>query len=293
MIARLSPNALGALLMVCSMLAFTISDAAIKFTGGAVPLAQLLTIRTAMTAVLILALAVSMKRLHFRMTGGDRILILVRCVAEVAAAYFFITALFNMPLANITAILQVIPLTVTLCAALFFGDKVGWRRLTAIIIGFVGVMLILRPGPEGFSRDAVYALSTVGCVTVRDLVTRRLSQQVSTLAVTFLTSCAIFASAAIASLAQEWVPVAPLHMKLIVLSSVVIAAAYFFSIQVMRVGEVSFVAPFRYTGLLWATILGWAVFGHWPAPLTFMGAAIVVGSGMFMLRRNRIRQKAA
>ena len=292
MIANMSPNTLGALLMVCSMFCFTVSDAAIKFTGGAVPLAQLLTIRTAMTAVLILALAVAMKRLHFRMTRRDRALILVRCIAEVAAAYFFITALFNMPLANITAILQVIPLTVTLCAALFFGDRVGWRRMTAIIIGFIGVMLILRPGPDGFSRDAIYVLATVGCVTVRDLVTRRLSAQVSTLSVTFLTSCAIFASAGAASLMQEWVPVEPLHMKLIVLSAVVIAAAYFFSIQVMRVGEVSFVAPFRYTGLLWATLLGWVVFGHWPAPLTFLGAAIVVGSGLFMLRRNRIQQKA-
>ncbi len=286
----MSPNAIGAALMMGSMAAFTLSDTAIKITDGAVPLAQLLTIRTALTGLLVLGLALAMGRLHFRMTRRDRQLIALRCVAEIGAAYFFVTALFNMPLANITAILQALPLTVTLCAALFLGEPVGWRRLTAIVVGFVGVMLILRPGPEGFTMDAVYALAAVACVTARDLVTRRLSTEVSTLSVTFITSCAVFAAAGGVQLTQTWVPVDPLHLKLIILSSVIIAAAYFLSIQVMRVGEVSFVAPFRYTGLLWATGLGWLFFDHWPSPLTLLGAVIVVCSGLFMLRRNRIRQ---
>ena len=104
-------------------------------------------------------------------------------VSEVAAAWLFLTALFNMPIANATAILQVLPLTVTLAGALFLGEALGWRRLLAILVGLVGVMLIVQPGAEGFTIYSIYVVLAVAVITVRDLSTRRMSPQVSSLSV--------------------------------------------------------------------------------------------------------------
>jgi len=121
-------------------------------------------------------------------------------VGEIGAAYFFLTALFNMPIANVTAILQALPLTITLAAALFFGDPIGWRRMSAILVGFVGVMLIVRPGAADFTIYSLYVLAAVGFVTLRDLATRRLSKETPSMLVTFITSTSIMVFFGVASL---------------------------------------------------------------------------------------------
>lgn len=283
----LSPNLAGALLMIAGMACFTLNDTLMKATGGEVPLFQLLFLRGLLASVLIAGLAWARGSLHLRIERRDWKIIAIRSVSEVAAAYFFVTALLNMPLANITAILQVLPLTVTLGSALFFREPVGWRRMLAIVIGFCGMLLIVRPGPDGFSIWSAYALISVLCVTVRDLSTRRLSRAVPSLMVTLCASTSVFVAAGLASLGTPWEPVAPEMTQLIVLAAIFVVGGYFFSVQVMRVGDVSFVAPFRYTGLIWALILGWLVFGDWPKPLTLIGAAIIVGTGLFTLYRER------
>lgn len=283
----MTANTRAALLMMLSMAAFTINDACVKVMGDALPLFQIITLRGALACILIYILARSMGAIHLRMSGGDWSLVALRCVAEAAATYFFLTALFHLPLANVTAVLQMLPLTVTLGAFLLFGEKVGWRRMAAILCGFLGMVLIVRPGPEGFSLHAIYALAAMVCVTVRDLATRRMSANVSSLTVTLIASLTVFAFAAIGSLGVDWQPITWPLAGLIALAAVLVMGGYLFSILVMRSGEVSFTAPFRYTGLVWALGLGWFVFGDWPDTLTLAGAGIVVASGLFTLYRER------
>lgn len=283
----MSPNTRGALLMAAAMAAFTFNDACIKATDGALPLAQILTLRGALASLLIYGLARALGSLRVDLPRRDWALVALRSLAELAAAYFFLTALMSMPLANVTAVLQALPLTVTLGAALFFGETVGWRRGLAILVGFAGVLLIVRPGPEGFSLHAIYALAAVACVTVRDLATRRMSAQVPSMTVTLSASLAVMGFAALASLGTEWAPMDRRLVLLVLGSSVFVFAGYLFSVMAMRVGEVAFVSPFRYTGLIWALLLGWLAFGHWPEPLTLIGAAIVVATGLFTLFRER------
>ncbi len=285
--APLSPNLAGALLMIAGMACFTLNDTLMKATNGEVPLFQLLFLRGLLASALIAGLAWSRGALHLRIPWRDWKLIAIRSASEVAAAYFFVTALLNMPLANITAILQVLPLTVTLGAALFFRETIGWRRMLAIAVGFCGMLLIVRPGPEGFSIWSVYALISVLCVTARDLATRRLSRAVPSLMVTLCASTSVFVLAGLASLGTPWQPVSQDMVILIVAAGLFVVGGYFFSVQVMRVGDVSFVAPFRYTGLIWALVLGWLVFGDWPKPLTLIGAGIIVATGLFTLYRER------
>jgi drug/metabolite transporter (DMT)-like permease len=283
----MSPNTKGALLMMASMAAYTINDALIKATDGALPLFQLLTLRGVMTLVLVLVLAARMRALDFRMTWHDFMLLAVRCLTEIAATYCFITALLHMPLANISAVLQMLPLTVTLGAALFFREAVGWRRSVAIAVGFVGMLLIVRPGADGFNIYSAYALGAVFAVTLRDLVTRRMSPDLPSMTVTVAVSAAILGFGLLGSIGEQWQPVELKNWALLAGSSIFIMGGYQFSVQVMRVGDVSFIAPFRYTGLLWALVLGWLIFGDWPDGLTMLGATIVVGTGLFTLFRER------
>lgn len=281
-----SDNLTGAVLMMASMAAFTINDTFMKALAGEIPLFQLLFLRGVLTTLAVGVMAWWMGAFRVRLSRRDSGSIALRMVGEIGAAYFFLTALFNMPLANVTAILQAIPLTITLAAALFFGDPIGWRRLSAIVVGFLGVMLIVRPGAEDFTIYSFYALAAVGFVTLRDLATRRLARETPSMLVTFITSGSIMVFFGLASLTGEWAPMDIRASVLTLGASVMIIGGYLFSIMVMRVGEISFVAPFRYTGLIWALVLGWVAFGEWPEPITLVGAATVVGSGLFTLYRE-------
>lgn len=293
-----SDNLTGALLMMGSMAAFTINDAMIKGLSGQVPLFQVMFLRGVVTTILVAVIAWRMGALTRRLPREDWGPVFWRMVGEIGSAYFFVSALFNMPIANISAIMQALPLTITLAAALFFREPVGWKRMSAILAGFIGVMLIVRPGTEGFNVYSVYGLAAVAFVTLRDLATRKLSRDVPSMLVTLITSFFIMVFFGLASLTGEWAAVDGRAMLLIGGAAVMIIGGYLFSIMVMRVGEIGFVAPFRYTSLIWALILGWVVFGDWPQTVTLVGAAIVVASGLFTLyreaqvsRRARAEQK--
>ncbi len=288
----MSPNVKGALLMMGSMAGFTINDTLIKLAGEQVPLFQMVAMRGALATVLVYLLARHLGALHLNFPRHDKWLIAARCLAELSATFFFLTALLHMPLANVTAVLQALPLTVTLGAVLFFREKIGWRRIVAIGLGFTGMLLIVRPGPEGFSIYAIYALIAVLSVTVRDLITRRMSVHVPSLTVTLATSVTITVSAGIASATTGWQPVPFDAGVMIACAAVFVLIGYLCSVMVMREGDVGFIAPFRYSSLLWALALGWVVFGDWPDAVTMAGAVLVVGAGLFTLFRERAAHSA-
>lgn len=281
-----SNNMRGALLMMGSMACFTMGDTCIKAIGGAIPLGQMLFLRGIFASLAILALAQWFGQLRFDLPRRDWALIALRAASEVGAAFFFLTALMNMPIANVTALLQMLPLTVTLAGALFFREPVGWRRWSAIIVGFGGMLLIVRPGTDGFTLWSVYALIAVLCVTVRDLATRRMSPAAPSLTVTLVSSLAVMICAGLWSIPQDWAPLDARTGPLLAGATGLVIVAYSLSVLVMRVGEISFVAPFRYTGLVWALVLGLVVFGEWPSAMTLIGAAVIAATGLFTFWRE-------
>ena len=287
MAGSLSPNQKGALLMLGSMAFFTINDTLVKLVGETVPLWQIVTVRGVMASVLLLCLARAMGALRFDLSRRDWGLVLARCSTEMAVTYFFLSALLQMPLANITAVLQMLPLTVTLCAALFLGETVGWRRSLAIALGFVGMLLIVRPGGADFGPATIYALLAVALLTLRDLVTRQMSPAVPSLTVTFLSAFSVTLFGLGLGFGESWQPVGGREWLLLSATAVLILLAYLCAVMTIRVGEVSAVAPLRYTGLVWALLLGWLVFGEFPSGLTLFGAGIVVAAGLFTLLRER------
>ncbi|MCB1367556.1 MAG: DMT family transporter [Rhodobacteraceae bacterium] len=290
----ISDNTRGALLMIGSMAAFTLNDTFIKSVAPDLSLFQAILIRGFMTTALLAVFAVSQGALRVVIPKADWKMIGLRTGADIFATYCFLLALFNMPIASVTAILQSLPLVITLAGAVFFGEKVGWRRYGAILIGFGGVLLIIRPGAAAFDMFSIYALAAVGFVVVRDLSTRRLSRDVPSASVALINAAAIMAMGGVGTLIEGWQPVETAVLGRLAGAALFLIGGYLLSIMVMRVGEISVVAPFRYTALVWAIVTGILVFGEIPDTLTLIGSAIVVGMGIYTFyREGRLRRQLA
>ncbi len=285
----LTDNMKGSLLMAGSMAAFAINDAMMKAVVIEMPLAEAVVLRGVLATLFIGVLTVGFGQFRFDFSRREWGLILLRTGAEIGMTWFFLRALSVMPLANLQAILQALPLTVALGAALFLREPLGWRRFAAIAIGFAGVMLIIRPGPEGFGAGTLNVLISVGFITMRDLIARKLPPSVPSLAVAFVTAAIITLFFAVQSIGETWQMVGWSSGMLVAGAAVAIFFGYLLSLMTMRVGEIGFIAPFRYTGLLWALGLGWMFYDEWPEMLTFIGAGVVVATGLFTLYRERLR----
>ncbi len=288
----LTPNMRGAGFMMASMAAFTFNDVCVKLLAGTLPLMQIVFLRGILTVGMMIGLARVMGLRRLTIPRGDRWLVAGRTGAEVASMVAFLIALINMPIANVSAVMAALPLTVTLAGAVVLNEPVGWKRLSAILVGMIGVLLIVQPGGDGFNAYSLVALIAVILITAREMFTRRFSAEVPSMAVAVITALSVCAFGGIATLVTgEWAPVEPRAGALVAIAAVFIIGGYVFSIMVMRVGEIGFVAPFRYTMLIWALVLGWLVFEDWPNAFTQAGAVIVVATGVFTLYRERkVRQ---
>ena len=283
----ISDNLRGALYMNIAMAAFTLNDSAMKAVTQSIPLYQAIALRGLLTLGPLLLIAYFRGGLRFRLGRRDSVAIGLRSAAEVGGTLLFLAALMHMPLANLSAILQSLPLAVTLTAWAVFGERIGWRRMTAIAVGFVGVLIIIRPGPDGFDHWSLMGLASVACVVVRDLSTRELSRAVPSATVAVLASGSVTVAGLALSMTADWQALNAHQWVLIAGASSALVVGYMFVVMVMRVGDIGFVAPFRYTALLWAILLGWIAFGTLPDFLTLLGAGLVVGSGIFTLWRER------
>jgi len=288
----ITANMRGALFMMGSMAAFTLNDAFMKVVGAELPLSQAIVLRGIPTTVMLVALAYFAGALRKGVPRQDWRRIAWRSVTEIGAAYFFITAIFNMDFANALAILQVLPLTITLAGAVFLKEPVGWRRWGAILLGFVGVLMIVRPGFAGFTVYSLYVLAAVACVTARDILSRGLSKDVPSLTVALMNAISVTAAFAVYAFFEDWVPVQTDIALNLGAASVFIIAAYFCAVAAVRVGDLAVVAPFRYTALIWAMLLGVLAFGETLDGMTLAGAALIVATGMFSFYREQQLAKA-
>ena len=283
----MSDNFRGAVIMTICMGAFVLNDAFVRLAGNTVPLAQILFLRGLLTTVVLMAFAFYLGIFQSVLQTGDKWLIFFRSVIEGLTAYFFLTAVMNMPFANVTAILQILPMTVTLAAAFMFKERVGAFRISLILIGFIGVTLIINPSKEGFNLYAGYALIAVALITMRDLITRKLSIDIHTLLPTVSASLGVFLFSTILMINTPLQPLS-LHNSLYIgLASFFIIFGYYTAVLVMRSGEISFISPFRYTAIIFALLIGVVFFNEWPNASALLGILLVSSSGGILLYRNQ------
>lgn len=280
--------------MLVAMAGFTLNDTAMKAVTQTLPLYETIFLRGMMTVLALWLIGVFQGGLKLRLSRADTRVLAWRTLGEIAATVFFLTALMHMPIADLSAIMQSLPLAVTLTAALLFGERIGWRRIAAIGTGFVGVMIIIRPGGESFGIWSLLGVGSVLSVVLRDMATRRFSREVSSVAVSLYAAVSVLILGAVMIPFEGWQTPTAAELGGASMAALALVGGYLAVIMAMRVGEVSVVAPFRYTSLLWAVTMGWLVFGDLPDGWTIAGAALVVGSGVYAFYRERaLAQKQA
>lgn len=285
--------------MSIAMAFFIINDTLVKFVSQSLPAAQLIFLRGVFATLLMLAVCSTMGVLRRGPDGALPALhllrkpILVRATLDATASMVYLTALFHLPLANATAINMATPLFITLFAVLAFKEQVGTARWLAIGVGFAGVLMIVQPAAEGFNAWALLALGGTLLHAGRDLVTRIIPMNLPTLLITLSTAVAVMLLSGVISLFQGWQPFNLTQLGLLAAASVFLCAGYYLLILSMRAGEMSLIAPFRYSGLLFALALGWLVWRDVPNLLAFCGIALLVAAGLTMVRTERARQRAA
>jgi drug/metabolite transporter (DMT)-like permease len=252
---------------------------------------QVMLVRGVFAVVLIAALAFhqdAMRPLRTLLVKP----VALRVIGEVGGTVTYLAAISHLPLANISAILQALPLLVTLGAALAFGEPVGWRRWLAIVVGFVGVLIIVRPGVEGFNQFALFALISVIFCALRDLATRRIPAEIPSLFVTLLTTVTVTITGAVILVPLGgWTSPSANALGLLAMAAVLVLIGYQCVIMALRTGDISAVAPFRYLALLWAMLLGYLIFGDAPDAMMIAGASIIVLSGLYAFYRERKRKR--
>ena len=285
----LSPNLRGSLLMVPAMAGFAVEDMFLKFAARSLPVGQILMIFGGGGMLAFAALT----KLRGERVFHPAILsrpILIRAVFEVMGRLFYTLAIAYTALSSASAILQATPLVVVAGAALIFGERVGWRRWAAILVGFAGVLIILRPGLEGFTVASLLAVAGTIGFAGRDLATRAAPPVLSNLQLGVYGFAMMVPTGAVLLMFSGDAVMPDLAASGQLLAATVVGVgAYYALTAAMRMGDVGVITPFRYTRLVFALILGVALFNERPDGYTLIGSAIIVASGIYTLIRGRRR----
>jgi S-adenosylmethionine uptake transporter len=219
-------------------------------------------------------------------SNKDKIIILVRSVFEVLMIYSFLTALFNMNIANANAVLQLIPLVVLFGSFLFLGKQLKQNEIIAVLFGLIGAIIVIRPGASDFNFYSIFALLAVASMSVRDLVTVNLNKKIPSLLVAFYSSLLITIVSFL--LSSEKVGFMELKNPMFIFySAVLVSIGYIAAVAAMRFGEVTFVSPFRYTALLWAIVSGFLFFSEIPKLTTIFGGLIIIFAGIYLVYNEK------
>jgi drug/metabolite transporter (DMT)-like permease len=278
----MSDNVKGVLAMLVSAAGFVANDATVKLVTAELPNGEIIFLR-GLVATSLMGLVTSIS-CGWR---PPRVLLqpamALRLLAAAFATLLIVASLRHLPLSTTSAVLQVSPLMVTAGAAIFLGAHVGWRRWTLSLIGFLGVMLIVKPGTAGFVPAAWLVLICLFATSTRDLLTRFIDQSVPSILVTFATSAAVMLSGLALMPFEAWLVPSPRALELLLFASCCVFVAFYFGVVAMRTGEIPVVAPFRYASIVLALLLGYLIWGHMPDAVSLAGIALICTAGLFLL----------
>jgi drug/metabolite transporter (DMT)-like permease len=283
-------NRRGMFALAGAMASFSVNDMLMKLIAQRYPLGEVITVRGVIASLMVAVILLASGDLRAVRHAGNRLL-LFRTLLDGAAMVMFTTALIHMPLAELSAINLVSPLIITALAVIFFGEEVGWRRWTAIAIGFVGTLFIVKPTPSAFNAWALLGMACAFAGATRDVVTRRLDIAIPTTLISLMAAAGSAIIGALMGQFEEWRPMAPVDVGVLTISAVFVAIGYFLIVIAFRGVDVAAIAPFRYTLLIWAGICGYLAFGEVPDRVALFGSALIVGSGLYALHREVVRRR--
>lgn len=279
-------NYRGILAMIGACACFSANDAATKLAAQSLPVTQIVAIRAAFT--LLFAFLIIAWRSEIRALPRIRDpYLMLRAVIEAVTGLLIIYALSRMPIADLTAILLVQPFLMTLVGVLVLKEAVGWRRWAAVAAGFVGMLLVMKPGTAGFDSVSLIALLSAFLVLARDLLVRKIRAEVPTTVISFSTALFAVPLGLAGAFTETW-PVPPLYPLLaVVVAAAFLVFAFILMVSAFRGTDVSAVSPFRYSIVVFAVIFGVLVFGEIPDAASLLGIGVIVAAGLYMLHRER------
>ncbi|SDF14103.1 DMT family transporter [Thalassobaculum litoreum] len=282
-----SAPAKAILMMIAAAGILTVNDAIAKWLAERYPVGQVLAMRGGLVVMMVYGWAiVSGRGSVLRVKSWP--LHLTRGGLMAVSTFLFVTSLWLLPIADAIAISFAGPIFATALAALILGEPVGWRRWSAVAVGFAGVVVMVRPTPEMFRIVALIPIVAAFVGALRDIATRKLGTGGESTLMVLIVSTSIVAFAGLLTLPFGWVvPTLP-ELGLFLVTSVLVAVAQGLMIESLRLGEVGLVGPFKYTSLLWALVLGLVVWGDVPGTWTLAGAALVVVSGLYIWHRETV-----
>jgi drug/metabolite transporter (DMT)-like permease len=273
--------------MVLAMACFIANDAIVKRVSESVPPAQLIFVRGAMASALVLAIALAM-RVPMLPAALREPRVLLRAAIDAGGTFGYLIALFHLPIANATAINMAAPLFVVALAAVLLGERVDGRRWLAVFAGFGGVLLVIRPDVDGFNGHAWLCLLATLLHAGRDLATRRIPARFGSLAITLASLLTVTMVAGAAVVVLGWRALGAESLALLAAAATLMASGLMMITMSARVGQMSAIAPWRYTGLLWALVLGWLLWGEVPDALAWAGIGLLLAAGLFLMRREAV-----
>jgi len=273
--------------MIAGAALLSLNDAVSKYLTESYPVGQIIALRQ-MCSFLVLIPYVHWVSGWPALKMTNRRGQLVRGFFTVTTMGLIVLSLSLLPLATVISIAFSSPIIVVALSAAFLGETVGHRRWFAVLLGFAGVLVIIRPGGASFHYLLMIPFLTAISAALRDTLTRPLSRTEPSISILFWSSVMVVAAASTTAL-WGWKPVSPADAGWLLLNGILSAGAHFLMIEALRLGDASLVAPFRYTGLLWALLLGFLIWGQWPDAWTLTGAAILVASGVYIIERESKR----
>lgn len=278
--------------MLAAMALFVGNDVLIKLGTAYFPVGQAIALRSAFALVAALGLVMALGSLSdLRQLANRRLM--ARGLLEAMVAVTFISALAKLPIGNINAILQASSIIIVAMAALLRIESVGWRRWTAIVVGFIGVLFVVRPSADGFNAYALLALFSAFLVAIRDLVTRSIGKDISSGAVTMGTIIMVGLAGLAMKSVEIWQPLALRETLYLLAAALFVTGGNFMIVVAFRAGDVSLVSGFRYSILVFSIIAGVLIWGDWPDLAAIVGSILIVGSGLYAMHRQRLKERAA
>ncbi len=288
----ISENTKGAFLISLAAACYVMSDIFMKFLSSEISIFQITFLRGLLVTFFLFSYCYISKASFFVKEWKDRLVIAIRSILEVIMTYTFLAALFNMNVANANAILQLIPLMVLLGSFAFLRQSPKTHEWIAVLVGCLGALIIIRPGALDFNFFTIHALVAVLCLAARDLLTVRLNKNIPSNIVAFYS--ALMLTLASFLLSKDTMYLGELRNSYFILyTAIFVSIGYIASVAAMRFGDVTFVSPFRYTALLWATVMGFIFFNEIPKFTTLLGGFIIILAGVYIFYKSKENRKVS
>jgi drug/metabolite transporter (DMT)-like permease len=280
------------LLMIGSTACFVIGDTCIKLLGSSLPVGQIICLVGLFSSVFLVIISAQQGILNCvaKIFTGR---VLLRSFLDMVGSFMFVAALMHMPIADMATIMQTIPLVVVVVAMIFLGERAGISRIVAVVVGFIGVLLIVKPAPQSVSIYQFLALGTVFVVALRDIVTKRIGPEVPLLMIALANAVFLTLSGFGFGFMQGFQPVDTWRLEVLVGAGLFVTLGYIFILATVRLGELSATAPFRYSEVVFAIIAGILVFSEYPDFWSYFGMALVIAAGLYAAHNESIQARDA